>query len=93
MLQITWLTVALAWGTIAVLRDRNNMPYDPNDPDATQRILSEQNAWSFGQIVPVVLLILPFLALVEVSYGEWRAFHLSKVRITYKQYKERSIST
>lgn len=70
---------ALAWGTIAVLRDRNNLPYDL-DPDA---ILSEQNAWSFGQIVPVVLLLLPFLALVEVSYGEWRALHLSKVRTTY----------
>ena len=67
MLQITWLVVALAWGTIAVLRDRNNLPYDQDE--ATQ-ILSEQNSWSFGQIVPVVLLFLPFLTLVEVSYGE-----------------------
>ena len=62
MLQITWLAVALVWGTIAVLRDRNG-------PDA-EGALSEQNAWSFGQIVPVVLLLLPFLALVEVFYGE-----------------------
>lgn len=85
MLQITWLTVALAWGTIAVLRDRNSLSYDEDDPDVTQQVLSEQNAWSFGQIVPLVLLLLPFLALVEVSYGEWRAFHLSKVLITYKQ--------
>ena len=72
MLQITWLTVGLAWGTITVLRDRNYFGYDQDDPDATQQVLSEQNAWSFGQIVPVVLLLLPFLALVEVSYGEWR---------------------
>ena len=64
MLQITWLTLALAWGTISVLRDRNNLSYDQ------EGFLSEQNAWSFGQIVPVVLLLLPFLALVEVSYGE-----------------------
>ena len=70
MLQITWLTVALVWGTIAVLRDRNTLPWGQNDPDAAQRVLSEQNFWSFGQIVPVVLLLLPFLALVEVSYGE-----------------------
>ena len=67
MLQITWLTVALAWGTIAVLRDRDSLTYDQG---SSQRVLSEQNAWSFGQIVPMVLLLLPFLALVEVSYGE-----------------------
>ena len=79
MLQITWLVVALAWGTIAVLRERN-IPtgYQPD-------VLSEQDAWSFGQIVPVVLLLLPFLALVEVSYGEWRTLQLSKVWLTHKQ--------
>ena len=88
MLQITWLTVALVWGTIAVLGDRNKaFSYDQNGP------LSEQNAWSFGQIVPVVLLLLPFLALVEVSYGESRAFHLSKVLVTHGQYKKHSRST
>lgn len=86
MLQITWLTVALVWGTLAVLSDRSDLP-----PDSMRKVLLEQNDWSFGQIVPVVLLLLPFLALVEVSYGEWRAFHSSKVRITYRQFKEHSI--
>ena len=82
--------IGIGVGTLAVLSDRNNahnVPYDQNEP------LSEQNAWSFGQIVPVVLLLLPFLALVEVSYGEWRAVHLSKVLATHEQYKKRSRST
>ena len=79
MLQITWLVVALARGTIAVLRDRISLPRHQTD------VLLEQNAWSFGQIVPVVLLLLPFLALVEVSDGEWRTLQLSKVWLTHKQ--------
>ena len=87
MLQITWLTAALVWGTLAVLGDRD---FVDEDPDHAKSFISEQNTWSFGQIVPVVLLLLPLLALGEVSYGEWRALHSSNMRIAYNRLKKHS---
>ena len=41
------------------------------DPFASiQEILREQDAWGFGQVVAVFLLLLPFLSFSEAVYGK-----------------------
>ena len=57
-IKILWLAFALAWGTGNLFSTRLH------DTDKTQ------NTWSFGQIFPVILLVLPLLSLVETFYGE-----------------------
>lgn len=60
--------VALAWGTIAILRDRALRSYSKDNPDVEDNL--EENAWGFGQIIAVVLLLMPLFALFEVTYGK-----------------------
>lgn len=62
--------MALVWGTIRVLEDRG-------DPELHQGqavvgvSLAEASTWGFGQIVPIVLLILPVLSFLGVLYGKF----------------------
>ena len=57
------------WGTLEVLLDREGA--DVVSPTLAELdTLSNSNTWGFGQVIPVVLLILPFLSFLEVGYGE-----------------------
>jgi hypothetical protein len=53
--QLFWLTCILTWGTIKLLSSRNTL-------DA--RILEEETQWTYGQILPVLLLVMPVLGVV-----------------------------
>ena len=73
-LKITWLALASAWGTIAVLNDRSQYieGFDTEGLDTAERkILSEDNTWGFGQIIPLVLLVLPLVSFFEIAYGKF----------------------
>lgn len=63
MPKITWLALASIWRTLAVL-------YDRGFGNETQIFPSDDNTWGFGQAVPLVLVILPFVSFFEVAYGE-----------------------
>ena len=54
----------LAWGTTQILALRSTV-----DP----KVLKEENTWGFGQLLPVLLLAVPFLAYADGLFGE----HLS----------------
>ena len=56
--KIIWLASALAWGTRNLCMARS---------DAAQ---SEENKWGFGQLFPVILLVLPILSALETYYGK-----------------------
>lgn len=53
--------MALGWGTIRVLQDRWV---------GASAGLEQQNAWGFGQVVALCLLILPLFAFLEIIYGK-----------------------
>lgn len=58
-----WLLFSLVWGTIRLFVLRNNM-HKFYDPDL------EENHWGFGQLVPVLLLLLPVLLMAEGFSGK-----------------------
>lgn len=69
------MVVALAWGTIRVLVNRNiDFSYDGIDfsYDGTEYAFSykEENDWGFGQVLIVSMLIIPILSLSELYYGK-----------------------
>ena len=61
--QILWLCFALAWGTIHLFTARSYLSQDA-------ALVSAENVWSFGQFLPVILLILPILSIAEDCYGK-----------------------
>lgn len=65
MIQILWLCFALAWGTIHLFVARNYLSQNAV-------VDSDENVWSFGQFLPVVLLMLPILSIAEDFYGKIR---------------------
>lgn len=69
MLKITWLALASAWETIVVWRDPGHKDFLNGSSIAEQMTLSEDNTWGFGQVFPLLLLILPLVSFFEVVYG------------------------
>jgi len=57
--EILWLAFALAWGTRNLFVTR---AYNSDNSDKTE------NTWGFGQLFPVLLLVLPFLSIMETYY-------------------------
>ena len=53
----------LMWGTLKILLVRRNTHSSPD------RDWSEESKWGFGQILPMLLLILPWFAILEGWYG------------------------
>ena len=73
-LKITWLALASAWGTIVIWRDRGGSGW--NDfTFAQQMTLSEDNTWGFGQVFPLLLLILPLVSFFEAVYGKTTTYY------------------
>ncbi|KAH7120800.1 hypothetical protein B0J11DRAFT_438088 [Dendryphion nanum] len=66
LLEIFWLTFAVAWGTIKLYDTRQSAGYNSNSEwvDANKDVL-EENSWSFGQILPLILLLLPILCMTQ----------------------------
>lgn len=53
--QLFWLMCILAWGTVKLLSSRNTLDTE---------ILEEETQWTYGQILPVLLLVMPVLGVV-----------------------------
>lgn len=59
--EVLWLMFALIWGTIRLFTIRSFVPPDSN--------VVEEDFWGFGQLVPVLLLLLPILLIAESCSG------------------------
>ncbi|KAF0320785.1 hypothetical protein GQ607_012019, partial [Colletotrichum asianum] len=68
MFEVYWLLVILLWGNAKLLDVRNS---PPDDKDGSLKL--EENRWTFGQILPVILLIGPAFTILGIF-----AFHLTK---------------
>ena len=74
--KITWLAMALAWGTIRIITDRGiNFAIQNSDPSTgtgqdISDAISEDNIWGFGQVVAVALVVLPLFSFFEAIYGK-----------------------
>jgi hypothetical protein len=66
LLEILWLSFAIAWGTIKLWDTRSSARFDEDGQDvgANPEVL-EEDFWSFGQTLPLVLLLLPILAMAQ----------------------------
>lgn len=74
--KITWLAMALAWGSIRIIMDRN-ISFDHQAPDPgssssqdLRNAVLEDDTWGFGQVVTVALLLAPLSSLFETIYGK-----------------------
>lgn len=66
LLEILWLTFAMAWGTIKVWSTRSSATYNFDGISYTfNHDVLEENAWSFGQTLPLILLLLPLLSMAQ----------------------------
>ncbi|KAE9366513.1 hypothetical protein N431DRAFT_429379 [Stipitochalara longipes BDJ] len=67
--ELTWLFMALNWGSLRIiflheyLHEKDFFP--GGNVYADGQTLSQQNVWGFGQVVSVVLLLLPLLSFSE----------------------------
>ncbi|KAF2019289.1 ArfGap-domain-containing protein [Aaosphaeria arxii CBS 175.79] len=66
LFEIIWLSFAVAWGSIKLYDTRRSVHYNSDAEwiDDSGDIL-EENIWSFGQILPLVLLLLPILGMIQ----------------------------
>ncbi|KAF2805838.1 uncharacterized protein BDZ99DRAFT_574127 [Mytilinidion resinicola] len=69
--EILWLSFAIAWGTIKVWTTRTSSHYDSRgfNTNANPDVLSE-DSWSFGQTLPLILLLLPVLSMAQVYFDK-----------------------
>jgi hypothetical protein len=66
LLEIIWLTFAIAWGTIKVWTTRAVSIYNFDGKKFTlKQDMLEENSWSFGQTLPLVLILLPLLSMAQ----------------------------
>ena len=80
MIKLTWLLIAMIWGTIRVIIDRSGQSFNFPDVYGSSElsgsdadisiIISQENAWGFGQVIAMLLLGLPLLSFSEVVYGK-----------------------
>ena len=69
-----WLLSSFIFGTVGLIIDVKKRPAP--DPD------SEDNNWSFGQIMPVILLVLPFVTIIENLYPDEAPVRISHTEAT-----------
>jgi hypothetical protein len=63
LLQITWLLIALLWGTVRLLSTRNST-IDQNNG------ILEENSWGFGQCLSTAMVLLLLFSGIETCLGE-----------------------
>lgn len=62
------MAVALAWGTIRVLGNRDiGVSYYETNYDSSY---DEENDWGFGQVLVLSMLIIPIMSFSELCYGK-----------------------
>ncbi|KAF1843356.1 uncharacterized protein K460DRAFT_289947 [Cucurbitaria berberidis CBS 394.84] len=66
LLEIVWLTFAMAWGTIKVwdTRAMASFNFDGKTITINSKVV-EENSWSFGQTLPLFLVVLPLLSMAQ----------------------------
>ncbi|KAF2748856.1 hypothetical protein M011DRAFT_476226 [Sporormia fimetaria CBS 119925] len=69
LMEIIWLSFAISWGTVKLWSTRSAVTHDVRGSNvgANQDVL-EEDFWSFGQILPLVLLLLPVLAMAQTYF-------------------------
>ncbi|KAF2035131.1 hypothetical protein EK21DRAFT_84759 [Setomelanomma holmii] len=66
LLEVIWLTFAIAWGTIKVWTTRAAAQFNFDGAQFTlNKDVSQENSWSFGQTLPLVLILLPLLSMAQ----------------------------
>jgi hypothetical protein len=66
LLEVFWLTFAIAWGTIKLWDTRASAVFNVNGEDVDEHAkVLEGDFWSFGQTLPLVLLLLPILSMAQ----------------------------
>ncbi|KAK8128867.1 hypothetical protein PG984_009975 [Apiospora sp. TS-2023a] len=63
--EVYWLLCLVLWGTFNLLSSRESIPQD---------IVLEESQWTFGQILPVLLLGGPFVAISSNIASEWHKY-------------------
>jgi hypothetical protein len=66
LFEILWLTFAIAWGTVKLWDTRRTVQYNREGKavNANPAVL-EEDFWSFGQTLPLVLLLVPILGMAQ----------------------------
>ncbi|KAL4793703.1 hypothetical protein BDV19DRAFT_212528 [Aspergillus venezuelensis] len=84
--DLLWLFIALIWGTLRLTFDRIELSRSlaslTNDGE------SQDNSWTFGQMVPVILLLMPLMHTVEI-YLDSKRYDNSN----HDMYKEDALNT
>ncbi|KAL5439012.1 hypothetical protein PMIN05_005536 [Paraphaeosphaeria minitans] len=65
--EIIWLSFAIAWGSLKVWDTRSLVWVTQldNGDIAFKNTYNDDDTWSFGQILPIVLLLLPILSMLQ----------------------------
>ncbi|KAL3467198.1 hypothetical protein BJX64DRAFT_192287 [Aspergillus heterothallicus] len=66
--DLLWLLIALIWGTLRLTFDRIEL--SRSRASLTSDGESQDNSWTFGQMVPVILLLMPLMHTVEIYLGK-----------------------
>lgn len=59
---LLWVLLNLIWGSLQLLNPRTRV--------ARSNAITEENDFGFGQIIPLMLLALPLVAVFEAYYGQ-----------------------
>jgi hypothetical protein len=66
LLEVIWLSFAIAWGTIKVWTTRAAAQFTFDGTEITiNQDVSQENSWSFGQTLPLVLILLPLMSMAQ----------------------------
>jgi hypothetical protein len=66
LVEIIWLTFAIAWGTIKIWTTRTAVRFNYHGREyMLKHDISQENSWSFGQTLPLVLILLPLLSMAQ----------------------------
>ncbi|KAH6673284.1 hypothetical protein B0J14DRAFT_668158, partial [Halenospora varia] len=61
--EITWLSLAIAWGTIRIDVSRSGVSSLGNPSELSQDVKLQHNLWGFGQVAAIVLLLIPIISM------------------------------
>ena len=70
--QVVGLLTLLAMGVGATVRVIMESQAFGNPPASVNLTGPSEGSWSFGQLLPLLLLVLPFMNLLEIARGEMR---------------------
>lgn len=66
LFEILWLTFAIAWGTVKLWSTRASVHLGPDgEPLVEHDDVLEEDYWTFGQTLPLILSLIPILAMAQ----------------------------